>query len=401
MRALVLALLMAAVPLAARAELDSYTELARGRELARVGDCVACHTAPGGKPFAGGLRLATPFGDIATPNLTPDEETGLGRWTADEFARALHDGIGRNGMRLYPAFPYPYYTKVTRRDADAILTFLRSLTPVRNAVPRDTLPFPYDIRLAMAGWNMLFFKPGEFTPDPARSAEYNRGAYLVEGLGHCGACHTPMNQFGANDAGAFLQGNRLQGWFAPNITSDARLGLGAWSIDEIVTYLQTGRNARTQASGPMAEVITNSTALMRPEELRAMAIYLKERPAPATPAPAPLPANDPRMVSGAALFIDNCTACHTRTGEGVALMFPRLAGSQIVQQGDPTTLLRVVLQGTRGAATSGAPTAPAMPSFAWRLSDTQAADVVTYIRNSWGNAAPPATESDAVHGRAP
>jgi len=370
-----------------RAAPDRYTEVVRGRALTIAGDCIACHTVGGGVPYAGGVLLQTPFGSIATPNLTPDDATGLGLWTPAEFARAMHSGIGRSGRHLYPAFPYTYYTKLSRADTDAIYTYLRTLSPVRNKVSRDTLPFPFDIRALMVGWNAMFFRPGEFRPDPNRSAEYNQGAYLVEGLGHCGACHTAMNWAGANRPVRFLQGNLLGGWVDPNITDDRRVGLGTWSVDDIAEYLKTGRNAHSQAIGPMAEVVSDSTSQMSAGELHAIATYLKERGAAGPAAPAPLPASDARMQSGAALYVDNCSACHTRTGAGVPRLFPPLAGDQAVQQSNPTTLITIVLQGAQGAATETAPTAPAMPAFGWRLTDAQVADVLTYVRNSWGNAA--------------
>ncbi len=212
---IVLAVLIAAGP--ALAEQDNYIDFNRGKALATAGDCIACHTAPGGQPFAGGLALQTPFGAIMTPNLTPDDATGIGRWSKDNFARAMHEGRRPDGVYLYPAFPYPYYTKVSRQDVDAIYDYLRTLTPVSNVVNRRTLPFPFSIRSSMWGWNALYFTPGYFAADPGRSEEFNRGAYLVEGLGHCGACHTPLNAFGANKADQYLKGNPIDNWIAPNI----------------------------------------------------------------------------------------------------------------------------------------------------------------------------------------
>jgi mono/diheme cytochrome c family protein len=371
----------------ARADPDNYVIGQRGRALAIAGDCVACHTAPGGKPFAGVLALATPFGVIMTPNITPDDATGIGRWTQGEFSRAMHEGRGRNGSYLYPAFPYPYFSKVTREDTDAIYDYLRTLAPVTNAVNRRTLPFPFSVRALMIGWNSLFFKPSPFVPDAQRSAEFNRGAYLVEGLGHCGACHTPLNAFGANKASQFLQGNRIDDWTAPNITNDQQSGLGKWSVDEIVRYLKNGQTRTTTASGPMRDVIENSTSKMVEADLKAIAVYLKERGSAGTPAPAAVPASDPRMQVGQAIFVDTCSACHTRNGSGIEHMFPRLADNAIVKQSDPTTLMRIVLTGVRGAGTEAFPTSPAMPSFGYRLDDNQVAAVVTYIRNSWGNTA--------------
>jgi len=390
MRSLRPLILLAALVAADRAmaDPDNYFAALRGKALAIAGDCVACHTAPGGVPFAGGLALTTPFGAIMTPNITPDEATGIGRWSRDDFARAVHEGRRPNGAYLYPAFPYPYYARVTRQDTDSIYAYLRTLAPVSNPVNRNTLPFPFNIRMSMMGWNALFFTPGQFVPDRNRSEEFNRGAYLVEGLGHCGACHTPLNALGANKADLFLQGNQIDNWTAPNITNDEQAGLGKWSVDEVVQYLKTGQTRSTIASGPMKEVVEKSTSHMPDADLRAIAVYLKERGQAGAPAPAPVAASDPRMQVGEAIFVDTCSACHTRTGAGIEHLFPRLAGDAIVRQADPTTLVRIILTGVRGAGTDARPTSPAMPSFGYRLDDSQVAAVVTYIRNSFGNAAP-------------
>ena len=373
----------------ASADPDTYVEIARGKALATAGDCVACHTASGGQPFAGGLTLQTPFGAIMTANITPDNATGIGKWSADDFARAMHEGRRPGGTYLYPAFPYPYYTKVARADLDAIYAYLRSLAPVENRVNRNTLPFPFNIRMSMIGWNSLFFTPGEFKPDPKRSDEFNRGAYLVEGLGHCGACHTPFNAFGASRDDKYLQGNRIDNWTAPNITNDMQVGLGKWSADDIVQYLKTGQTRFSLASGPMKDVIENSTSNMPDADLKAIAVYLKERGASGPPAPAALAATDPRMQVGEAIFVDTCSACHMRSGAGVEHMFPKLAGNVIATQDDPASLIRIIIGGGRAAATETRPTAPAMPSLGYRLNDAQIAAVVTYVRNSWGNAAAP------------
>jgi mono/diheme cytochrome c family protein len=375
----------------ASADPDNYVDIARGKALVAAGDCAACHTANGGEPFAGGLPLQTPFGMIMTPNLTPDSTTGIGGWSADDFARAMHDGRGPDGGYLYPAFPYPYYTKVTRTDLDAIYAYLRTLPPVTNQVNRNTLPFPFNIRLSMLGWNTLFFTPGTFVPDPERSEEFNRGAYLVEGLGHCGACHTPFNAFGAAKASKYLEGNQIDNWTAPNITNDDHAGLGKWSVEDIVLYLKTGQTATTLASGPMKDVIENSTSKMSDADLKAMAVYLKERGAAGTAAPTPMPASDARMVAGQAIYTDTCSACHTADGGGIAHIFPKLAGSVIATQGDPASLIRIIVAGGRSAATDSRPTSPAMPSLGFRLNDAQVAAVVTYVRNAWGNAAAPVT----------
>ena len=373
----------------AAADPDNYVAIEHGRALVNAGDCVACHTAEGGQPFAGGLALQTPFGAIMTPNITPDNLTGIGSWSKDDFARAMHEGRRPGGTYLYPAFPYPWYTKVTRKDVDAIYAYLRTLPAVENRVNRNTLPFPFNIRLSMIGWNALFFTPGEFKPDPKRSDEFNRGAYLVEGLGHCGACHTPFNSFGASQNDKYLQGNQIDNWTAPNITNDMQAGLGKWTVADIVQYLKTGQTRASLASGPMKDVIENSTSKMPDTDLKAIAVYLKERGAAGSPAPTPLAASDTRMQMGQAVFIDTCSACHMRNGAGVEHLFPKLAGNVIATQDDPASLIRIIIAGGRAASTDALPTAPAMPSLGFRLGDEQIAAVVTYVRNSWGNAASP------------
>lgn len=387
-----LALALLAAPSTAFADSDNYVEAAHGKALVTAGDCVACHTAPGGKPFAGGLALQTPFGAIMTPNITPDNATGIGSWSADDFARAMHDGTRPGGTHLYPAFPYPSYTKVTRADSDAIYTYLRSLDPVTNEVNRNTLPFPFNIRASMAGWNALFFTAGEYKADPTKSEEFNRGAYLAEGLGHCGTCHTPMNTFGANKADKAYQGGQIDNWTVPNITNDAQLGLGKWSVEDVVQYLKNGQARGAIASGPMKDVVENSTSKMPDADLKAIAVYLKERgPAGSTTPPAPVAAGDARMKVGQAVYVDTCSACHVSNGAGIDHIFPKLAGNTVVNQDDPASLIRIIIAGGRGAATDAWPTGPAMPSLGYRLSDEQIAAVVTYVRNSWGNAAAPVT----------
>jgi mono/diheme cytochrome c family protein len=367
---------------------QSFERIERGRALAVLSDCAACHTAPGGQPFAGGLALQTPFGTLVAPNITPDRDTGIGNMTSDEFLAALHDGRGRNGMQLYPAMPYPAYTKMTDDDVLAIRTYLGTVPPVSNRVIVNQLPFPLNIRLAMVFWNWLNFTPGRYQPNPQKSAEWNRGASIVQGAAHCGTCHTPKTLLGGDKADAPLAGATLQGWFAPNITPDPRKGIGGWSKDELIEYLKTGTNKWTLASGPMAEAVSHSTSKIADEDIAAIATYLKDGSAGGGASkPAPVAANDHAMQAGAAIYTDSCAACHKQTGEGEIHLFPRLAGSALVQSDDPTTLVRVVLLGTRAVATSSTPTAPAMPAFGWRLNDAQVAAVLTYIRNRWGNAA--------------
>ena len=388
-RSLIAAVLFVSLTGAAFAQdTQSFDRIERGRYLAVLGDCAGCHSAPGGAPFAGGVALQTPFGTLVAPNITSDPDTGIGNMTNDEFLAILHEGRGHNGKRLYPAMPYPAYTKMTDDDVLAMRAYFATVAPVNNRVVSNQLPFPLNIRFAMVFWNALNFAPGRYQPDPQKSAAWNCGAYIVEGPAHCGTCHTPKTLLGGDKNAAALTGATLQGWFAPDITSDPRKGIGGWSRDDLVQYLKTGANKWTLASGPMAEAVSHSTSRMSDEDILAIATYLKNSGEAGTSArPEPVAANDNAMRAGAAIYKDSCAACHKDSGEGEVNLFPRLAGSALVQSDDPTTLARVVLHGTRAVSTSGAPTAPAMPAFDWRLGDAQVAAVLTYIRNNWGNAA--------------
>ena len=369
---------------------QSFDRIERGRYLVMLGDCSACHTAPGGAPFAGGLALQTPFGKLVASNITPDPDTGIGNMTNGEFLAVLHEGRGHNGKRLYPAMPYPAYTRMTDDDVLAMRAYLATVAPARNRVVSNQLPFPLNIRLAMVFWNALNFTPGRYQPNPQKSAEWNRGAYIVEGAAHCSACHTPKTFLGGDQNDAALTGATLQGWFAPDITNDPRKGIGGWSKDDLVQYLKTGTNKWTLASGPMAEAVSHSTSRMADDDINAIATYLKDSGANVSSArPQPVADTDNAMRAGAAIYKDSCAACHKDSGEGEVRLFPRLAGSALVQSDDPTTLARVVLQGTRAVSTASAPTGPAMPAFDWRLNDAQVAAVLSYVRNNWGNAAAP------------
>jgi mono/diheme cytochrome c family protein len=387
MRALLATVLSFAVIGSAAADSQNFDRIERGRYLAVLGDCAACHTRPGGQPFAGGLALETPFGKIVAPNITPDRDTGIGGWTDEQFVAALRDGRGSNA-HLYPAMPYPAYTKMSDDDVLAIRAYLGTIAPVTYQRGPNGLPFPLNIRLVMVFWNALNFTPGRYQLNPRKSAEWNRGAYIVEGAAHCGTCHTPKTILGGDKTDKPLSGATLQGWFAPDITQDPRKGIGGWSRDDLTQYLKTGANRWTLASGPMADAVTHSTSRMTDQDIAAIATYLKDNgDAGSGPKPDPVAANDNVMRAGAAIYKDSCAVCHRDAGTGEVHLFPRLAASALVQSDDPTTLVRVVLQGTRAASTSGAPTAPAMPAFDWRLNDAQVAAVLTYIRNSWGNAA--------------
>jgi mono/diheme cytochrome c family protein len=305
----------------------------------------------------------------------------------------MHLGIGPDGKRLFPAFPYPYFTKLTREDVLAIRAYLNTLPPVNNKRPPNEFLWPLNYRVFMRGWDWMFFEPGTYKPNSSKSDAWNRGAYLVEGAGHCGACHTPKNIAGADKSDQKLTGNRLQNWFAPKLVGDIRNGLGNWSIEDIVEYLKSGRNRHSGATGLMAEVVRNSTSKLSEPDLRAIGAYLKDitvKNSEASSNP------DQRMlIAGDAIYRDSCSACHEANGMGVPRMFPPLAHNANVQSTDPTTVIRVILRGARTVPTSARPTPSAMPAFGWKLSDEQVAAVATYVRNHWGNAAS-AVSSDQV-----
>ncbi len=394
------ALLAAQVPLlvgatfAATSDKQKFSEVERGRYLATLADCVACHTKKeGGQRFAGGRPIETPFGIIVSPNITPDRETGIGNWTDAQFDNAVRRGIRHDGGRLYPAMPFTSYTKMSRDDVKAIRAYLATVPPVHNPVVANHLPFPFSIRMSMRVWDALFFSPGEFKQDKSKSPEWNRGAYLVTGPGHCGACHTPKNTLGADKASEALQGAQVQGWFAPDITNDKTRGLGSMSVDDIVALLKTGHNRLATVTGPMGEEVEDSSSHFADADLKAIATYLKSVPGNEETA-TPLAQSEPRMIAGKAIYRDTCSACHGINGEGVANLFPALAQAPSVRSKDPTTSIRIVLRGARSVATPAEPTAPAMPSFAWQLKDDQIAAVLTYIRNSWGAAASAVSADD-------
>ncbi len=371
----------------AQAADTEYAQIQRGHELVNAGDCVACHTTKDGTPFAGGRAIQTPFGIVFSPNITPDQATGIGAWSQDDFYRAMHNGVRPDGALLYPAFPYPYFTKMTRDDVNAVFAYLRTLPAVRNERRANKLPFPLNQRFAMRGWNLLFFEPGTYQPNPHKSAEWNRGAYLVQGPGHCGGCHTPKNALGADETSQALLGGAVQNWFAPKIAGNMHDGTGSWSVDDIAEYLKTGRNKHSGAAGLMAEVVENSTSKLPEADLRAIATYIKDVDGGSTPTAATPDKNV--MTAGGAIFADSCSGCHQADGRGVPRMFPPLAHDPNVQQDNPLTVVRVILEGARTAATDKAPTPFAMPAFDWKLTDAQIAAVATYVRNSWGNSAPP------------
>ena len=369
------------------ASLHDPVRIAHGEYLATVGDCAACHTAQGGIRYAGGRALSTPFGDVPAPNLTPDLETGLGQWTFNDFWQALHHGTGRHGELLYPVFSYTSFTKVTRVDALAIFAYLKSLPPVTQEATPLGLKFPYNVRSSLLAWRTLYFKPGVFKPEPSQSAGWNRGAYLVQGLGHCNECHAPRNALGATEKDGQLTGGQIpqMHWYAPDLSTRRGGGLDGWSTQDIVDLLKRGQSAKGAAFGPMAEVVHNSTQYMNDNDLHAMATYLESLPPRATPETLAAPALAASHAQGAAVYDKQCAQCHGSDGEGVAGIYPPLNGNTSVNEPTGINAIRSVLLGGFPPVTAGNPQPYSMPPFARELSDDDIAAAVNYIRQSWLN----------------
>lgn len=371
----------------------SQSLIARGAYLARAGNCMSCHTARGGQAYAGGLGIPTPFGTVFTSNLTPDGNTGIGSWSSAHFWRAMHNGRSKSGRLLYPAFPYTSYTQVTREDSDAIFAYLRSLPAVVQPNRPHALRFPYQSQGALAVWRALYFSPGVYQPNASRNAEWNRGAYLVKGLGHCSACHSPRDALGGVSQALDLAGGLIpmQNWYAPSLTSPREAGVGDWDRAHIVSLLKNGVSPHASVSGPMAEVVLRSTQYLAQEDLDAMAQYLKslpdENPKPEIAAagrPASAFSDTPKA---AKLYEQHCAQCHGDKGQGIANAYPALAGNRAVTMAATENLVQMVLNGGFAPATQGNPRPFGMPPFVLLLNDSEVAAVVTHIRKSWGNQA--------------
>lgn len=363
--------------------------VAKGQMLVTAGDCVSCHTAPGGKPFAGGLEMNTPFGTLSTPNITPDKETGLGNWSEADFYQALHEGIRKDGAYLYPVFPYPSFTKVREDDAKAIWAYLQSLEPVKAPRKPSNMQFPFNVRAGLLVWRQLYFNEGTYRPDPSWSPEVARGGYLVEGLGHCGTCHSPRTLLGGTETGDSLAGGYVDTFFAPDISSSLRSGIGGWSKQQVVEFLRKGADkGKGTVFGPMQEVVHNSLSKLPDTDIEAMAAYLLATP-PRTDAPDQDP--DLRRAAGGLVYVNNCSSCHQPDGSGIPNAIPNLAGNHAVAAESPDNVISAVLGGLPGEDSYGK-----MPSFADKLDDRQVADVVNYVRSSWGNFAPASATPDKV-----
>ncbi len=362
----------------------------RGAYLARAGNCMACHTERGGAPYAGGRAVPTPFGAVLSTNLTPHKATGIGQWSAAGFWRALHHGQSQDGRLLYPAFPYNQTTLVTREDSDALFAFLRSLPEVEQANRPHALRFPYNTQAALAVWRALYFQPGVFEPEPAQSAEWNRGAYLTRGLAHCAACHTERDALGGSSQAQAFRGGLMpaQDWYAPSLRSAHEGGVATWDTQQVVALLKTGVAEGASVMGPMADVVLHGTQHLNDADLQAMAVYLKALPAHDTPRRS-IEAADPQQIArGEKLYAQQCAQCHGDNGEGAAGVYPRLAGNRAVTLEAPHNVVQAILGGGFAPATAGHPRPYGMPPYRTLLTDDEVAAVATFVRQSWGNQAP-------------
>ncbi len=407
---LVLAVVSALVALAwpaARAYAQSDL-VRRGEYLTRAADCMPCHTAPDGKPFAGGRPFKLPFGTLYSPNITPDAQTGIGRWSDDDFVKAMHDGIGKDGQRLYPAFPYPSYTLLGRDDVLAIKAYLFSMPPIANSPPQSHLVFPFNMRWLMIFWDWLYNPNQRFQADVSKSPQWNRGAYLVDALGHCGECHTPRNLLYGLESSRKLAGAVIQGWRAYNITSDQKSGIGSWSDTDLAQYLTTGEGPRGAAAGPMGEAVDNSLRYLNLDDVKAIVAYLRTVPAIASdvPAGAPsvvadnAPANTSQLPSpdevnrihadvGVRIFAGACTGCHGWDGRG-------LKGSRDVNDPQALNLTRVILDGVHVSASGDRVD---MPGFRADYADAEVAALANYVTGQFGSKPATLTPDDVAKRR--
>ena len=394
----------------AEANTSSFAQqVASGEYIAKAGDCAACHTVSGSAPFTGGLKMISPLGAIYSTNITPDKDTGIGNYSFDDFSKALRTGVAKDGHHLYPAMPYTAYSKINDADMHALYSYMMNdVKPVHQQNKKTGIPWPLNMRWPLAVWDWAFHKSDVYQPDQTKSSEWNRGAYLVQGLTHCGTCHTPRG-IAYQEKGldqhdkSYLTGGLLDGWAAPDLTGNAKNGLGGWSKQDIVQFLKTGRTDGNAAFGPMSEAIEKSTQYLTAADLNAIATYLKSLPS-SDPAAKPTTGLDNTTAElvkgsmsqpGALVYMNSCSGCHRIDGKGYTKTFPSLAANTAVLADDPSSLINIVLNGGKMAVTRDAITGLTMPGFAWRLDDQQVAEVVTFIRHSWGNTAS-AVKADEV-----
>lgn len=371
----------------------------RGAYLARIGNCASCHSTTGGSPYAGGRAIPTRFGIFYGSNLTPDPEHGIGNWSADDFWQAMHNGKRPDGTLLYPAFPYTSYTRLSRDDVDALYAYLRSQAAVAQVNQAHQLRFPYSQRPLLAIWRAWHFKPASFTPDADQTPLWNRGAYLSTGLGHCAECHTPRTRFGGLDRARPLAGSLMpdEDWFAPALTPSAPNGLSDWSEQDIVELLRVGYNRHGVATGPMAEVVFQSTQFLHEDDALALAHYLSELPGTGQAERAAVA--DRLHTMGSRIYEQQCSTCHGEQGEGQAPGWPALAGNLTLTLDSPLNAIRKVLDGGFAPGTVLNPQPYGMPPYRHRLSDTDIAAVLSYARNQWGNAARPVMPNEVRRAR--
>jgi len=388
---------------------DDAALVARGEYLAKTADCAGCHTAPkGGVPFAGGLGLASPFGTIVSSNITPDKEYGIGSYSYEDFARTLREGVARGGKHLYPAMPYPSYSKITDEDMRSLYAyFMQGVAPAHTQPPATRLPFPFNQRWVLVFWNLAFAPNGVYEPRNGRDAQWNRGAYLVQSLGHCGACHTPRGpayeeRAYTETSGAYLSGGANDHWFAPNLTADPGSGLGRVSAEDIASFLREGHGGGLVTFGSMVQVVEDSTQYMSNDDRNAIARYLKSLPAQQRSGAYEPNSRGARQGveamrtgavqrPGAGIFLSFCAKCHQTDGSGKPLKYPKLAGNPTVLASDPTSLMRLLVEGGSSPDTNGGPKREKMPAFATKLTSEEMAQVLTFVRSTWGNNAAPVT----------
>lgn len=374
--------------------------IARGEYVARLSDCVACHSVPGGAPFTGGLEMATPLGAIHTTNVTPDPETGIGRYSLADFDRAVRHGVAPGGRRLYPAMPYPSYAKLSDDDVRALYAFfMKGIAPVRQANIPSEIPWPLNMRWPIALWNGVFADTAPYAAKAGKDELWNRGAYIVQGPGHCGSCHTPrglaFNEKALDESGTpFLAGALLDGWYAPSLRNDPNTGLGRWSEPEIVQFLKIGRNQHAVVFGSMTEAFNNSTQFMSDDDLAAIARYLKSLPGDSQRDGTPwqyqaVSAADRLDTPGAHTYVTRCASCHGADGKGQAQWMPPLAGATSALAKENASAINITLNGSQRVVAAGVPDAYRMPAFREQLSDQQIAEVLTFVRSTWGNQSEP------------
>lgn len=398
-----LLLIIGLCSIAAKAD-NNFTN---GQQLVAAGDCISCHTAKDGAPFAGGLKMITSIGAVYSSNITPDKTFGIGNYSYDDFVKAVREGVAKDGRNLYPAMPYTSYAKVTDQDMRMIYDyFMTQVKPVKQANLESDIPWLISMRWPLAVWNEIYLDNSIYQADNSKSEQWNRGAYLVQGLAHCGACHTSRGIGFAEKAldqsdQTYLTGALIDNWYAPDLTENAISGLGNWSKQDIIQFLKTGHNDKNAAFGSMSDVIKNSTQYLSDEDLTSIAVYLKSLTSTSKHSASSTTNNTTTSLvagdmsqPGAQEYMDNCSACHRIDGQGYTKTFPSLAGSPVVLSEKPDSLIRIVLNGSQVPVTQDAPTGLTMPDFAWRLDDLQMANLLTFIRSSWGNNAEKVTVSD-------